>query len=594
MSLSRRKKRSGARSPWPLPAPGPSRLIDAILEKVRTKSADTPAITIVLDHTIERPRADGGSDLADVLRASARVVNDGSLKFVLCRSHQKFTSLGSGKIAAGELTVIARDDERTRTAMAQLRAHEQNLGMFSSDESQLLTHFLHHGVESATRLAKRAAENAGFVSQVCFGGPRPGPGFDRYAEGLPFAGVEESYDRWYPFETSAGRKDISLDALLESVAPRRDSFAFLLSSIVRIPYAYDDGRLPKDGARISFGQESPEELVEKFYAIGALSISTPGAFNPSAADEDVHRNARWAAQAILEHVDTDLWTEAALRVLRRRVSDEDPEVAAAIQRCEKMLADIDMASEAGRTSQARAGMAVQAKLRKSLRDELARSAARSASELRDFLDIIGSGVRPSGALAAGSGDDVHAMRLRMRPAMTRGNGAREGTPPQDILRRARFAPNKIVSVLGLLDTAYGTAYASPQDRDTVEALYLAVIDAGLPGVSPSARSITLRAWTRLQLSKLASADDPPEAAVGVLLQCAHLLPYAEDRWAVLDALPDNIFAGAAPDLQRRIVDTFFLTLDVDARCVALEQLLEKEDAHKANACMQTYRPVGAN
>jgi hypothetical protein len=129
----------------PLPAPGPSRLIDAILEKVRTKSADTPAITIVLDHTIERPRADGGSDLADVLRASARVVNDGSLKFVLCRSHQKFTSLGSGKIAAGELTVIARDDERTRTAMAQLRAHEQNLGMFSSDESQLLTHFLHHG-----------------------------------------------------------------------------------------------------------------------------------------------------------------------------------------------------------------------------------------------------------------------------------------------------------------------------------------------------------------------------------------------------------------------------------------------------------------
>ncbi|WP_311434599.1 hypothetical protein [Herbaspirillum huttiense] len=122
---------------------------------------------LVLVATLEQRASDGKSDLADVTKKLQPLIDSGQLKIVLCKSYQKYTSLGSGKSMAGAVTVIGRDDAKTRLANSKLREAELGLGWINNDESQLLVRMLSHAQDDELKLIDEATQNAAFVEAFC-------------------------------------------------------------------------------------------------------------------------------------------------------------------------------------------------------------------------------------------------------------------------------------------------------------------------------------------------------------------------------------------------------------------------------------------
>lgn len=236
----------------------------------RRARAGQPAV-LLLDITIEKQGSDGTSDLANVLAELKEPINDGTLKILLCKSYQKYTTLCSAKVMAGAVTLIAKDDEKTQTAAQQLQEAEDDLGWMQNDESQLLTHFLTHAHGSELEMIGNAARNAAFVSKVCFSTP---PDAVRSIlinreEGLPFIATKAGL-QLIGIREKNGIPIKPAHQLFTPQTSKRGSFAFLPTSTM----------LLNDRIRITVGQETCEELVEKFYGFAWVNQADPGTLTP--------------------------------------------------------------------------------------------------------------------------------------------------------------------------------------------------------------------------------------------------------------------------------------------------------------------------
>lgn len=537
--------------------------------------AKHPAV-LVLDITIEQSGPDGTSDLARVLRALAPLVRNGMLKIVLCKSYQKYTSVGSAKIVAGGVAVIGKDDARMQAAAATLRKAEKDLDWMRNDESQLLTHFLMHAHASELQMIDRAAKNASFVARSCLGGVRhPGSFYFQHEQGLPFL-VTDAGERRVRVAKKSPQQYSAGSLLSRQVAPR-DSFGFVLTSIAHIPQNHQ--------VRIAFGQETREELVEKLYAFGWIAQSDLTELTPFGMAEKAMQIASEAAQLVLVHTDVTSWASAALHVLRERAERGDLASTAAIPECEALLTD---------------GLR-QEVLRQKLKGALDASAPRSGqvqagSQAREHdarrfrllseeLRIVGSAFAPRLPKEALRANDVDVMRQALRE-----DHAASTSMMSDAVMRARYAPNAIASMLAMAGLGFGPTEVAGEHRAELESFYRAVLASGLPNVSPSTREHILNDWSPLQAQAIESAAGPAaqRAAVEELIRHARLAPYRETRAKMLVALSDRSFEGLEKSLQGRLVDTFFGPLDVTARLELIRKLASGVDVAKLGGCLQRF------
>jgi hypothetical protein len=216
-------------------------------EAAETTGGAAAPVSLVLDATIERA-ADGGeagtSELERLIGELSKPIDAGLLTLVLCKSYQKYGSLGSAKLMAGSVTVLGTDAAFARGGEFAAQS-EAALDFRNNDESQLLAHLVSAGSDQELPMVKRAADNAKFVGAACLGVPAR----QAHNEGLPFVMFRPDY--------SASVEE----ALFKLGVENRDSFGFQNSSVLSVPL---------QGLRINTGQDPENALVEKFYAVGHL------------------------------------------------------------------------------------------------------------------------------------------------------------------------------------------------------------------------------------------------------------------------------------------------------------------------------------
>ena len=556
------------------------KLVQTMQEWFATHEVHThrPAV-LILDTTVEAQGPDGSSDLAAALAGLKDPVNNGLLKILLCKSYQKYT-MGSGKIMAGAITMIARNDPRTEDAARQLKNAEADLDWMQNDESQLLTHFLTHAHASELAMIGSAAKNAAFIDKICLH-TRPdaaSPSSTRREETTPFvvANFREVGVR------ARNGADILPVPVSQQVMPqfmRRSGFGYLPT----VGFPLDDTQW-----RITAGQETQAELTEKFYCFGWLNDANVETLTTAAVLSQAHRITGDAAQAVYDNADVGTWAEAALHVLRDRARQGNGMHAAALEECEALLDKISNGRATGENEWQKTQMKGQ--LRDKLKAELTTLKDPAQSRLADSLKIIGASCAPRLPDSVRAGADVETMQAAIKGAP---GGFRNGDAvdlPIDNLR-VSLAPNMVASLLKLVGTAFGPQNVSDVDRPALEALYQAALAAGLPRVSASTRSHILLDWSRLQVQGLTRAvsNEAQRTAVDGLLRHVHLVPYREDKAKILASIPENTFTALDPSLQRTLVVALFGPLDAYSRTEFIKTLAENGNSGKATACLAKFK-----
>ena len=534
--------------------------------------SDRPAV-LVLDTTIEKKQADGKSDLATVLGDLRPYIDDGRLKIVLCKSYQKYTALGSAKTMAGGITLIARDDAKTRAAAARLREAEEDLGWMHHDESQLFTHFLTHAHASELEMIGKAAENAAFISRFCFDALRRSGKFKvRGEDGLPFV-LTTAGSQKIAFATQSWDKQIAWKLLHQ--VEFRFSFAFLSTSTSNV--ITDDNWL-----RITAGQETREELVEKLSGFAWLHDAGVKECTPTDLLKAAERIAADAMQGVLGEADVMSWAQTALQVLGSRASRGRGAHAAAVSECDALLEEI---AGLPATVEARSGNGLKERkelLRQKLATALNASEPLAENLLSDHLRIVGSAFAPRVPDAMIDAKDVDAMRTAIK-------GMHDGSPMPDDDAHVRYAPNAIASLLAMAGLAFSPKKVLSRYRQDLESFYSAALDAGLPCVSPSTRALIVLGGARFQIEKLHSADkEVQRAAVHELVRHLRLSPYREIGAKILASIPDEAFARLERSVQRQLIDALFTPLDAGSRIETIKRLVEGNGLGKLSVCIERF------
>ncbi|MEP3329808.1 hypothetical protein [Sedimentitalea sp.] len=233
----------------------PAGSVDDVISHVKTKLLDdgtAKPISFILDVTLEQD--DGGKTDLDKVFVDATIksaIEAGDLNVVLCKSYQKYATLGTGKVMAGNVTVISANDsfEAASDFCAQ---SEEDLDFMGSDEGQMMCHLLETAADQEIEMAKHAAENAKFLNDLAGEGK-----WKCFNDGLPFllAPLGEVNFK--------GGKSPPFLVLLQGMGLEiRESFSFQNSS----------GLPAGEYNRVNTGQESHEGLVEKFYTVGNVVL----------------------------------------------------------------------------------------------------------------------------------------------------------------------------------------------------------------------------------------------------------------------------------------------------------------------------------
>ncbi|MFC7383976.1 hypothetical protein [Sphaerisporangium rhizosphaerae] len=249
----------------PFDPPSPDELVATVRKSLLTHTKGAAPYALILDTTIQlTPSSTGGRSQLDVVLGGLKEdIADGRLEVFLCKSFQKYASFGTGKVAAGDLTMLSmKGNLASAFARAEALLQDLDLDLTGNDEAQLVIHMLRHGHRDELALVHHAAGNAKFVDEFCWPiDPKNRKLGSSYVEGIPLL--------------LRGAPTGRVDKLFETLAmiDRRDSFSFLRTSYV--------GGIPGPYARINTGHESRESMVEYFYAFGHLATSTlPGAKAP--------------------------------------------------------------------------------------------------------------------------------------------------------------------------------------------------------------------------------------------------------------------------------------------------------------------------
>ena len=143
---------------------GGKAIANALRSRLSNRGSKHP-VALVLDRTVERRE-----DMSELLKNLAPMIASGHLCILLCKSHQKFSSMGSAKVAAGNLMLIASRDQANAKVIGLLEKNEHGLEWMAADERQLMTHFLRSGQQEYA-LFNKAVANANFLREHCFSGP---------------------------------------------------------------------------------------------------------------------------------------------------------------------------------------------------------------------------------------------------------------------------------------------------------------------------------------------------------------------------------------------------------------------------------------
>lgn len=237
-------------------------LIEGVSSRVRPEKAGQPSgkqaptaaepVVLVLDITVEK----GGEapELEKIISAFRDEIATGALHLVLCKSYQKFPSLGSGKAMAGNVSVVGKGPVHDRLSES-LGRRENDEDIIKNDEAQLVTHFTKHEEQMERPMLARAARNASIIRGFL---PEKVDARDLqflYAKDLPFVAIP---DRQIKLEGDGSISVKRPDELLQALGVEsRFSFGFQNTSCLPFP----------DGVRIAAGQESEGEIIEKLYSV---------------------------------------------------------------------------------------------------------------------------------------------------------------------------------------------------------------------------------------------------------------------------------------------------------------------------------------
>ncbi|WP_020408628.1 hypothetical protein [Hahella ganghwensis] len=202
------------------------------------KDNGTP-VSLVLDISLETTE----HEVNDMLNQLHEHVKSGDLQILLCKSYQKYPSLGSGKLLAGGITLINNGDQKFSQTKNRLEAHQEQCNMIANRHGQLTAHFTKAGRNAELAFIQRAAENARFLRDRVLGNE-----ILEHSEGLPFLNI--------PSKDSAAMQAVTKGYM--------NSFAGLGTSILGI--ADYKGNFCH---RVNTGIESQAQLIENYYYSGA-------------------------------------------------------------------------------------------------------------------------------------------------------------------------------------------------------------------------------------------------------------------------------------------------------------------------------------
>ncbi|WP_229691322.1 hypothetical protein [Sphaerisporangium melleum] len=275
----------------PFVAPSTENLVKDVREALRTRKKGDPPFALILDTTIQMAATStkDPTQLDAVLDGLKDLVADGSLEVFLCKSFQKYASFGTGKVAAGDLTMLSKKGNLDSAwSRAEALLQERALDLASHDEGQFVIHMLRHGHRDELALIDHAAENAQLVDGFCWPIAADYALGSTYVDGIPL--VLRS--------TPTG----DVDSIFKRLAQIdwRDSFSFLRTSYVGgIPGPWPKPDHEKWYVRINTGHEPKETMVENFYAFGHLSGSLLA--NGKKSDEPVILRDL-TAETVLKHL----------------------------------------------------------------------------------------------------------------------------------------------------------------------------------------------------------------------------------------------------------------------------------------------------
>lgn len=552
-SLPARRHETDAPLTWDV-----DRLIAEVKERIKAAApSQASPLVLILDRTLEKKISGEISELSNVLAAIKEEIDAGRLIIFLCRSYQKYQSLGSAKIMAGEIMMIARPGRLAEHCQAMLREAEDELNWFANDECQLLTHFLVHAPSQELDLLEAASANAAFVHEHCFQ-PEQGRlrGFDAFEPGLPFGVLSPSRR---PDEEKAivhvrlasVTERYFVQNLLEKRLPTRESFAFTTSNV---------GRLPLGATRISFGQESRDELVEALYAIGWVKKQGSFELKVSSILAHVREIARCGSEIVLADADVLKWAQAAIDVLEKRGSRVDTQVAT----CKALLNQLYSAERNART--------LALGLRTLLREALA--AGRQSESLQEDVIILAAAFAP----VVESEATEHVQR--MQASLNRDPAGLGPDHPEYF--KARYALSMIASMLRLDKELFSGL--TEEDAEALRKSYKSLLRAGLPGFSVSARDMLVFNYLR-HLNSNVDLEDPAEIEhyASEILGTAHLLSGALQKGRLALDIKDKLISRLAPETRRKLVDRLLLPLGATIICNCLEDLIHNQRLVLASA-----------
>jgi hypothetical protein len=234
----------------PLNPSMPGRPMDqaALGKAVLERFSQEQRVTLVLDATIERDEG----DLARFLEPLHERIAKGDLNVIVCKSYQKYATLGSGKIMAGSVVMLNNGTAPWDGANSKMAALTPKLA--GHDEMQLLGHILKHASQHELLLIQDSADKAQVLGAHVWPTTRNEPP----VQGLPFVSVPAML---------FGDTTLSTDVMRALDIEARDSFGFMRTSFL----------LAGDITRVTAGHEHIETLVERLFAAGhiALADGTP-------------------------------------------------------------------------------------------------------------------------------------------------------------------------------------------------------------------------------------------------------------------------------------------------------------------------------
>jgi hypothetical protein len=426
-STPTRKMREGVEGDW-----SADTLIEGIT--MRINKEDTPAtpenpVVAVLDITVEKGVTDQPPELERILSTFKTEIASGALQLVLCKSYQKFPSLGSGKAMAGGVTVIGKGDSAVcKELVKSLAKSETDENVINNDEAQLVSHFTEHEEAMEQPMLARAAKNAGFIRDLL---PETVGGNKNlkflYAKDLPFVAIPDE-----KFKFSAGSGDGAApesrpDDLLHSLGvENRFSFGFQNTSCLPFP----------EGVRIAAGQESEGELMEKLFTVMKIvNPATPKPITPEA----IGGLARQAADEACTELEGVLFQEGT-----------DPDKAAGRRR--KLVATL---RGSGVLTEAQAENLLATSTDPTVADATLKQLIKSLHD-KDAAPPKGYGV-PSDEIAAAYNDVASTLRAGRKPDVGENAAWRKDVANQ-LLRAGAIQATDLVmtetgvaSLLGLTD-----------------------------------------------------------------------------------------------------------------------------------------------